>query len=157
MTIIYMEKRTQTMNDFFKNITNTYIFIDTSAWFSLLHKKDNHHNKITSVYNYLLKNHNTLITSNFVIGETYTLMRYKLDKKSNKPLEFIELVRNSQRIEEVFINKNIEERAQDILKKYIDHKFSYVDATSFALMNTMNINYALSLDNHFITAGFIIL
>lgn len=143
------------MNELFKNITNTNIFVDTSAWFSLLSKKDNNHRKISSIYNYLLKNNNTLITSNLIIGETYTLIRYRLNKKSTKPFKLIKLVNNSQRIKKFFIDRDLEENAFKILKTYSDHKISYVDATSFALMNNMNLKYTLTLDNHFSTAGFI--
>ncbi len=157
MIVIYTEKRGLTMNEFLKKIKNEDVFVDTSAWFSLLYEKDNHHEKIASNYNSLLKNHNTLITSNLIVGETFTLMRYKLDKKSTKPFEIIRTVKTSQRIKNVFINRNTEEKAIEILKKYSDHKFSYVDATSFALMNNLDIKYTLTLDNHFSTAGFIIL
>ena len=84
-------------------------------------------------------------------------MRYKLNKNSTKPFELIKTVRTSQRIKNIFINIKTEERAIKISKKYSDHKFSYVNATSFALMNNLDIKYTLTLDNHFSTTGFIIL
>ncbi len=156
MIIIYMVKEDLIMNELIKNIFRKKIYIDTSAWFSLMHQENKNHNNISFIYNSLLKNNNIIVTSNFVIGETYTLMRVKLEKSSNKPFDFLDLIKKSTKIKIVYINKEIEEKAIEILKKYTNHKFSYVDATSFALMKDRNIEYALTLDKHYATAGFMI-
>lgn len=141
-------------NSFLK-LKNKAVFVDTSAWFALLNKKDRDHQKIKNIYQTLLENSNTLITSNQVLGETFTLLRYKV-KNNELPFKFIELVNDSILIKRVFIEEKTERAAVKILRNYKDHKFSYVDATSFAVMNRLELKYALSLDIHFAAAGFII-
>ena len=42
-----------------------------------------------------------------------------------------------------------EVRARDILRRYDDKSFSYVDATSFSLMERLGIRQAFSFDPHF--------
>ncbi len=139
----------------FLNLNNETIFVDSSAWFALLSKNDKNHQKIKDIYQTLLENNNTLILSNQVLGETFTLLRYKI-KNNNLPFKFIELINRSLLIKKIHINEKTEKNALKILENYKNQRFSYVDATSFAVMNKLNLKYALSLDKHFTTAGFII-
>ncbi|MEC9490564.1 MAG: PIN domain-containing protein [Halanaerobiales bacterium] len=139
----------------FLKLKNEKIFVDTSAWFALLSENDKSHHKIKNIYQTLLENNNTLIISNQVLGETFTLLRYKI-KNNNLPFKFIQLINKSIMIKKIFIEEKTENNAVKILKNYQDQRFSYVDATSFAVMNKLDLKYALSLDRHFLTAGFII-
>ena len=142
-------------SQFFLNLENEAIFVDTSAWFALLSKSDKNHEKIKNIYQVLLKNNNTLFLSNQVLGETFTLIRYKI-KNNTLPFKFIELINKSIMIKKIFIEEKTEKKAIKILGNYKDQRFSYVDATSFAVMNKLELKYALSLDTHFAAAGFII-
>ena len=139
----------------FLNLNNETIFVDSSAWFALLSKNDKNHQKMKDIYQTLLENNNTLILSNQVLGETFTLLRYKI-KNNNLPFKFIELINRSLLIKKIHIDEKTEKNALKILENYKDQRFSYVDATSFAVMNKLNLKYALSLDKHFTTVGFII-
>jgi predicted nucleic acid-binding protein len=139
----------------FSRLENENVFVDTSAWFSLLSKSDRNHDKIKNIYQKLLENNNNLVLSNHVLGETFTLIRYKV-KNSNLAFKFIDLVNKSIMINKIFIEEKTDKKAIKILENYKDQQFSYVDATSFAVMNKLELKYALSLDTHFATAGFII-
>lgn len=139
----------------FLNLKNETIFVDTSAWFSLLNKKDKYHGKIKNIYQTLLENNNTLVLSNQVLGETFTLIRYRI-KNNSLPFKFVELINKSIMIKKIHLEEKTEKKAIKILENYKDQRFSYVDATSFAIMNELELKYALSLDSHFVTAGFII-
>jgi predicted nucleic acid-binding protein len=44
-----------------------------------------------------------------------------------------------------------EERAWEILETYADQDFSYVDATTFAVMERLNLDRAFAFDRHFET------
>jgi predicted nucleic acid-binding protein len=139
----------------FLKLTNETIFADTSAWFALLSKNDKNHQKIKNIYQTLLENNNTLVLSNQILGETFTLIRYKIEN-NNLPFKFIELINKSMMIKKIHIEAKTEKNAIKILENYKDQRFSYVDATSFAVMNRLDLKYALSLDRHFAAAGFII-
>ena len=139
----------------FSRLENENVFVDTSAWFSFLSKSDRNHDKIKNIYQKLLENNNNLVLSNHVLGETFTLIRYNV-KNSDLAFKFIDLVNKSIMINKIFIEEKTDKKAIKILENYKDQQFSYVDATSFAVMNKLELKYALSLDTHFATAGFII-
>ncbi|MEJ6951415.1 type II toxin-antitoxin system VapC family toxin [Natronospora cellulosivora (SeqCode)] len=143
------------MNSIVKGLINEKIFVDTSAWFALMYKMDRDFERISSVYNTLLTNNNSFITTNHIIGETYTLMRYKINENSTLAFDFLNIIESSLRINKIFVTEELEKKACEYLKRYKDRKFSFVDASSFALMEKNNLRYALTLDEHFSVAGFI--
>jgi predicted nucleic acid-binding protein len=55
----------------------------------------------------------------------------------------------------MFITEQVERQAYEILERFADHPFSFVDATSFALMRQQRIRHAFAFDIHFATAGFL--
>jgi hypothetical protein len=94
-----------------------------------------------------------LVTSNLVVGETYTLLRLTKGYKAAK--RFLDTLVQSQKLERVFLTEDVERQAYEILSRYADHDFSYVDATSFALMRQRHMKHAFAFDVHFRTAGFL--
>ncbi len=58
-------------------------------------------------------------------------------------------------MERLFITEHLERKAYEILERYADHPFSFVDATSFALMRQQRMQHAFTFDTHFVTAGFL--
>jgi uncharacterized protein len=57
-------------------------FLDTGAFLALADEDDNYHSTATSVYTELLQAKAQLFTSNFVLSETYTLIRFKIDHRT---------------------------------------------------------------------------
>jgi len=51
------------------------VFVDTSAWYALLDRTDAEH---TAIVDQLREHRVRLTTSNFVVSETITLLRYKV-------------------------------------------------------------------------------
>jgi len=129
------------------------IFVDTSAWIALVDKDDSHHKEAASSYPSLLKNHRNLITSNFVIAETYIIILNELGHKL--AIDFLEKLKASPRILKIYSNEDIEAEAEPILVKYSDQDFSYTDAISFVIMKRQKIRKAFSFDKHFVIAGFV--
>jgi len=129
------------------------IFVDTSAWIALVDKDDSHHKEAASSYPLLLKNHRNLITSNFVIAETYIIILNELGHKL--AIDFLEKLKASPRILKIYSNEDIEAEAEPILVKYSDQDFSYTDAVSFVIMKRQKIRKAFSFDKHFVIAGFV--
>lgn len=68
-------------------------------------------------------------------------------KAKDKAVEYIEKLRNTAEIERV--SEEDENHAWQIILRYQDKHFSYVDATSFAVMERLGIRDAFSFDEHF--------
>ncbi len=52
------------------------LFVDTSAWIALLVPRDRHHSKAQRVFQNVLKQNTLVVTSNYIIDETVTWLRY---------------------------------------------------------------------------------
>lgn len=129
------------------------VFVDTGAWFALQVIDDQHHPVARDTLPALLDTSRALVTSNLVVGETYTLLR--LTKGYREARRFLERLSGSRKLEKVFVGEPLEEDAYTILHRYADHPFSFVDATSFALMRQQRLRYAFAFDAHFRTAGYL--
>lgn len=129
------------------------VFVDTGAWFAVQVTDDDHHGEAVRALQELLALHATFITTNHVVGETYTLLR--VTRGYDAAMRFLHSLGETTRLEHVFVSEEIERRAFPLLAQFKDHDFSFVDATSFAVMRSRRIRYAFAFDSHFATAGFL--
>ena len=130
------------------------LFVDTGAWFALADASDQYHAQAVDTYPKLLKDFSSLITTNLVIAETYVLIRRNIGHQA--AMVFLEKTAGSPRIVKIYSDNILEETAEDILRKYHDHDFSFTDAVSFAVMKQSGIDEAFAFDKHFLAAGFTI-
>jgi uncharacterized protein len=129
------------------------VFMDTGAWFALQVEDDEHHEAARTTFPALLAVCRSLVTSNLIVGETYTLLRITKGYPAAK--RFLEKIAQSHKLERFFITETLERQAYDLLHRYAEHPFSFVDATSFVLMRQQRMRYAFAFDRHFATAGFV--
>jgi predicted nucleic acid-binding protein len=108
------------------------VFVDTGAWFALQVTDDSSHRVSRDTFPVLVEVCQSLVTSNLVVGETYTLLRLSTGYREAK--RFLDKLAQSEKLER-------ERQAYD--------------ATSFALMRQERIRYAFAFDSHFRTAGFL--
>jgi len=133
------------------------IFVDTGAWYASEVEDDDHHSMARQfMKNELASNrYGVLVTSDYVLDETLTLLRTRKGIKS--ALEFMNKVRKSKSLQVVWIGNEIFDNALRELSKYDDKKdqdLSFTDCTSFSIMNDLSITNAFSFDAHFQKAGF---
>ena len=128
------------------------VFVDTGAWFAIQASDDAQHELARRTLPPLVEAAQSLVTSNLVVGEAYTLLR--LSKGYREAKRFLDALAQSAKLERVFITESLERQAYEILHRYADHPFSFVDGTSFALMRQQRIRYAFAFDSHFRIAGF---
>lgn len=64
-------------------------------------------------------------------------------------MEMAELIRSNPLITLHRVDAEEEERAWEILKNFSDKEFSYTDATSFIVMESLTIDTAFAFDEHF--------
>ncbi len=129
------------------------VFVDTGAWFALQVEDDEHHEAARTTFPSLLAVCRSVVISNLIVGETYTLLRTTKGYAAAK--RFLEKIAQSPKLERFFITETLEQQAYNLLHRYADHPFSFVDATSFVLMRQQRIRYAFAFDRHFATAGFL--
>jgi hypothetical protein len=71
-------------------------------------------------------------------------------------MRFLDSMRQSSRLTKVYADAGLEAEAEKLLRRYADQDFSLTDAVSFAVMQQRDIAEAFAFDNHFVTAGFLI-
>ncbi|MGH2997216.1 MAG: type II toxin-antitoxin system VapC family toxin [Gaiellaceae bacterium] len=126
------------------------IFVDSSFWIGLTMPRDNRHSAATTI----LGAHRdaSLVTSNHVRGETWTLLRRRAGHRVAG--RFLDYVEQAIRLRIVFVPEALEDEALRWLRRHDEREYSFVDATSFALMRSLRIREALAFDGDFAAAGF---
>lgn len=126
------------------------IFVDSSFWIATRLVADRHH--ATAIELLRTHGHGRLTTSNHVVGETLTFLKRRAGHRS--AVHFLERVERSRRLDVAFVSEELEHEALDWLKRHDERPYSFVDATSFALMRSLGITQALAFDGDFAAAGF---
>jgi predicted nucleic acid-binding protein len=129
-----------------------WVFVDTSAFIALLDPRDDCHDQAVHIEQTLSNWTARLVTTNFVLDETYTGLRGKIQHSAT--LRFRDSVRQSQRLSVVRITEVVEDQAWEIFARYDDKHFSFTDCTSFAVMQQLGITTAFAFDEHFEQFGF---
>ena len=83
------------------------VFMDTSAFIALLDPRDDLHAQAVQIQQSLSSQAAHLVTTNFVLDETYTGLRGKI--QHNAILRFRDSVRQSQQLSVVRITEAVEE------------------------------------------------
>ncbi len=127
------------------------VFVDTSAFVALRNSAEREHAGARSTLARLLAEHARLFTSNLVFAETYTALLVRVGRE--EAIEWGRRFRAGAAIELVRVDETIEEDAWALLESHRDKEWSYVDASSFALMTREGTNVAFALDRHFEQRG----
>lgn len=130
------------------------LFADTGAWCALYDRSDVHHAR-TSAFLQELKKKAQLITSNYVLDETLTLLRFRAGHK--EAVEFGKWVLQSPLVRMINVDEKMWQAAWEIFVRYDDKGFSFTDCTSFAIMRQLDLLNAFAFDHNFEQAGFVML
>jgi uncharacterized protein len=127
------------------------IFVDSSFWVGIAFARDDRHAAATR----LLELHSSaaLVTSNHVRGETWTVLRRRAGHKV--AVRALDLLARAARVRVEFVSRDVEQEALRWLARHDEREYSFVDATSFALMRSLRIREALAFDADFAAAGFV--
>jgi predicted nucleic acid-binding protein len=121
-------------------------FLDTGAFLALADEDDRYHAAAKSTYTDLLQSKAHLLTSDFVLSETYTLIRFKVGHQA--AVEFMKRLDRTG-IKVLRVSEAIEQTAKAIFVRYDDKDFSFVDCTSFALIDHHQLDHVFAFDGHF--------
>jgi len=130
------------------------LFVDSAAWYAIADRDDPYHESAASFLPSALSTYTRLITTNHVVGESYTLIRLRLGYVAAQ--RFLKNLEQTYRLQRVFVVESQEDAAFGLLRRYEDQDFSFVDATSFVVMRALGIRDAFTFDRHFATLGFVI-
>ena len=128
------------------------LFVDTSAWYPLVVRSHPDHERLSAALRARVERRVRIVTSNLIVAESHALIMRRAGIGAG--LRFVQLVRASPNVV-VSSNALLEDVAvTDWLMRYTDQPFSMVDAVSFAIMAERGTRAALTLDRHFVTAGY---
>jgi uncharacterized protein len=126
----------------------TPVFVDTGAHYALTDAHDPDHEEAMRLLQQIAHHRHAMVTSNFVLSESYTLILKRMGWEI--AIRYVEnLKAGSTRL--IRAGSEDETRAWEILRQYRDQDFSYVDATSFAMMERLGFQVFFAFDGHFNT------
>lgn len=124
-------------------------FIDSSAFFALADQSSKSGEKIKS---FLLENQLSLLTTNFILAETISLITKRIGK--HEALKTGEKILSSHTIGLSYVDEASQKEAWNMFKHYKDKDFDLIDATSFVFCRKQKIKEVITLDYHFAQMGF---
>ena len=104
-------------------------FVDTSYWVALLVRRDGHHEAARALWSH---EPGALLCTNHVLGETWTFLRRRAGHEA--AVAFLEAVQGSPRVTLEHVDQATEVEALEWLCRHDEREYSFVDATSFAVM-----------------------
>jgi predicted nucleic acid-binding protein len=129
------------------------IFNDTSSFYALLDRDDENHQKAKKAWSDILRAESALITSNYVLVETFALLQHRLGIEAVRgfqddivPLADIE-----------FVTSEIHRSGVASVLSAARRNLSLVDCTSFEVMRTLEVKTLFAFDPHFREQGFLVI
>ena len=128
------------------------VFIDTSMFKALVDPKDEFYREANGIWEKLKNEESDLITTNFILDETFTLIRIRCGRLLSLELRK-RLAEGLRRIKIVRVLALDEKQAWPWFE--LDwNGLSFTDCVSFAVMKRLGIVRAAAFDKHFFRAGF---
>jgi uncharacterized protein len=125
-------------------------FVDTSFWIALLSEEDQHYAAAQAL---VRSGPGPLLTTNHVLGETWTSIRRRFGHE--RAVACVRAVRRVPTLTILQVDPEEEQDAWRWLNRRDEREYSFVDATSFAVMRRRRIREALAFDGDFSAAGFV--
>ncbi len=126
------------------------IFVDTSFWLALGLRRDTRKDEARKLFEMYARQR--LVTSNHVRGETWTMLVRR--GRHRDGVYFLDRIERAPRLRIEFVPQELEREALRWLRQHDEREYSFVDATSFALMRKLRIREAMAFDGDFAAAGF---
>lgn len=124
-------------------------FVDSSYWIARLLPRDRRHAEAVELES---RHRGAVVTSTAVVGETWTFLRSRTDH--TRAMAWVDRLRAATGTRVECIDVALEDEAWGWLRVHDERPYSFVDATSFALMRKLRITDALAFDGDFAAAGF---
>lgn len=125
------------------------IFVDTSAWYARYASRDVNHNAAKAFH---LANHLPLVTTDYVVDETLTLLK----TRGNRELAFRigPKLLTGQLARLIHVSEQDVATAWQLFSARRDKEWSFTDCVSYVVMKRLQIVEAFAFDEHFKQFGF---
>jgi uncharacterized protein len=128
------------------------IFVDTGAWYSSLVASDADHARAAE---WLSKNTEPLLTTDYVLDETLTLLRAR--GQPHIAIEFGSRIWERGEIARLhLLTEDDLLEAWRVFRDFDDKDWSFTDCTSKIAIERLGITHAFSFDHHFSQFGTVI-
>ena len=131
------------------------LFVDTSGWASLFIHSQTYYSQADRCFRLAIQNQQKIYTTNYVIAELVALLNSPLRVSREKVFEIVDAIKTVSYVEILYIDKEMDTLAWKLCKSRLDKAWSLVDCSSFVIMQQLDIQEALTTDQHFEQAGFI--
>jgi uncharacterized protein len=128
------------------------VFVDTAGWMACADSADPAHRHSCAARDAVLEANQTLVTTDFIVDETLTLIRLRLGLDAAET--WWRQIDGSHRLRWERIDAARFERARQLMFQHRDKDYSFTDCTSFAIMRELRLIDALTTDRHFRQMGF---
>jgi len=122
------------------------MIVDTGAWYAVADRSDRHHVAARRFYRERAPL-GLFVTTDLIVAETWTLLSAHLGRPA--AVTFWATLRDT-RTPIVTIDAVDLESAWHIVQTLPDQTFSFVDCTTFAVMQRLGIDEAFAFDSHFL-------
>jgi len=120
------------------------VLVDTGAWYARLIPTDPDHSAATA---WLSQNQEPLITTDYIIDETLTLLRVRGQRERALLLADAFLAGSLGVVH--FVTQAEYQEAMQVFRHYADKDWSFTDCTSKVVIETLHITTAFAFDHHF--------
>ena len=126
------------------------VFVDTSAFVSLLVKQDFQHDLVTEKHQGYLESHAIFLTSDYVLDELYTHLVYDLPANIvTSVIAHFDQKINTKDLRVLPIDETVFSQAKAALLKFSEHKISFTDCNPAVLFKELNLDEIFTLDSDF--------
>jgi hypothetical protein len=128
------------------------LFVDTAGWMACADAADPVHGPACAARDEALGAGRLLVTTDYVVDETLTLIRMRLGIASAEA--WWAQVEGSSRVRHEAIDALRADKARAVMFRHRDKDYSFTDCTSFVVMKELRLKDALTADRHFRQMGF---
>ena len=128
------------------------LFVDTAGWMACADGRDPVHKKACDARDRWLGKGGILITSDYIMDESLTLIRQRLGLQAAEI--WWQMLEGSSFLQWELVGPERAEKARHLFFRFKDKDFSFTDCTSFIIMQELKLRNVLSSDKHFHQMGF---
>ena len=130
-------------------------FLDTAFAIALISPNDAFHEKALELANLVEKTKSRLVTTRAVVIEIGNALSKQSLRKS--AVELIDSMEGDETVTIVSVSDDIYNEAFKLFRSRLDKEWGLTDCISFVVMKQQKITNALTTDQHFQQAGFVVL